>query len=119
MPSIRELTATLRDRPGVQAVIVLGRDGLVIDSQAVPEVDVEGTAALVPSLLNAANILGQTGGRGELVTTVLEFDASPDLAILAVLSADALLLLIVNEHADVGQLLWELRQNREQIAALV
>ena len=35
MASIRDLVAALRQRDGVDAAIVLGRDGLLIDSQVV------------------------------------------------------------------------------------
>jgi predicted regulator of Ras-like GTPase activity (Roadblock/LC7/MglB family) len=35
------------------------------------------------------------------------------------LSADAILLVLVRATANVGQLLFELRRNREQIATLV
>jgi predicted regulator of Ras-like GTPase activity (Roadblock/LC7/MglB family) len=41
------------------------------------------------------------------------------LAIVSVLSADAVLLVLVRPQANVGQLLFELRRNREHIAALV
>ena len=39
MASIRDLVAALRQREGVDAAIVLGRDGLLNDSQAVQGLD--------------------------------------------------------------------------------
>ena len=42
MPTIRELVAAIRQRDGVEAAIVLGRDGLLIDGQAVPKIRVAG-----------------------------------------------------------------------------
>ena len=33
MPTIRELVAAIRQRDGVEAAIVLGRDGLLIEAQ--------------------------------------------------------------------------------------
>jgi predicted regulator of Ras-like GTPase activity (Roadblock/LC7/MglB family) len=41
------------------------------------------------------------------------------LAIVSVLSADAVLLVLVQATANIGQLLFELRRNREHIASLV
>jgi predicted regulator of Ras-like GTPase activity (Roadblock/LC7/MglB family) len=41
------------------------------------------------------------------------------LAIVSVLSADAVLLVLVQPTANIGQLLYELRRNRQHIAALV
>ena len=41
------------------------------------------------------------------------------MAIISVLTADAVLLVLVSSGAAVGQLLLEIRRNRERIAALV
>jgi predicted regulator of Ras-like GTPase activity (Roadblock/LC7/MglB family) len=39
--------------------------------------------------------------------------------VVSVLSAEAILLVLVQPQANVGQLLFELRRNREHMAALV
>jgi len=39
--------------------------------------------------------------------------------VVSVLSPDAILLVLVQPEANIGQLLFELRRNREQMAALV
>ena len=72
MPTIRELVAAIRQRDGVEAAIVLGRDGLLIDGQAVPNLDAEGLAAHVPSIVTAADEFGAISQRGQLVTGVFE-----------------------------------------------
>jgi predicted regulator of Ras-like GTPase activity (Roadblock/LC7/MglB family) len=41
------------------------------------------------------------------------------MAIVSVLSSEAILLVLVQSSANIGQLLYELRRNREHIAALV
>jgi predicted regulator of Ras-like GTPase activity (Roadblock/LC7/MglB family) len=41
------------------------------------------------------------------------------LAIISTLSSEAVLLVLVTPRANIGQLLYELRRNREHIAALV
>jgi len=41
------------------------------------------------------------------------------IAIVSVLSSEAVLLVLVSPRANIGQLLYELRRNREHIAALV
>jgi predicted regulator of Ras-like GTPase activity (Roadblock/LC7/MglB family) len=117
MPTIRDLVAAIRQRDGVDAAVVLGRDGLLIDSQTVPNLNAEDVAAHVPAIIAAADEFGATASRGALTTAVLEY---PDgLAIVSVLSQDAILLVLVRATANIGQLLFELRRNREQIATLV
>lgn len=117
MPSIRDLVDAIRRREGVDAAVVLGRDGLLIDSQAVPGIDPEDLAARIPPIISTADELGAAAGRGELLTAVLEHQGG--LAIVAVVSPDALLFVLTSPQANVGQLLFELRRNRDHIAALV
>jgi predicted regulator of Ras-like GTPase activity (Roadblock/LC7/MglB family) len=117
MPSIRDLVAAIRQRDGVDAVIVLGRDGLLIDSQCGPGLDADDIAAHIPAIIGPADELGAATGRGELLTAVLEHRNG--LAIVSVLSPEAVLLVLVTPRANIGQLLFELRRNREHIAALV
>jgi predicted regulator of Ras-like GTPase activity (Roadblock/LC7/MglB family) len=117
MATIRDLVGAIRKRDGVDAVIVLGRDGLVIDSQTDDGFTADDVAAHVPSILTAADELGAAAARGSLSTAVLEYPAG--LAIVSVLSQDALLLVLAQPNPNLGQLLFELRRNREHIAALV
>ena len=117
MASIRDLVAALRQREGVDAVIVLGRDGLLIDSQAIEGMNAEDLAARIPPVLTPADELGVAAQRGELVTAVLEMQNG--LAIVSALSAEAVLLVLVKPNANIGQLLYELRRNRQHIAAMV
>ncbi len=117
MPSIRDLVAAIRQREGVDAAIVLGRDGLLIDSQLATGLEAEDIAARIPAIIGAADELGAATKRGELLTAVLEHKNG--LAIVSVLSAEAILLVLVTQRANIGQLLFELRRNRDHIAALV
>jgi predicted regulator of Ras-like GTPase activity (Roadblock/LC7/MglB family) len=117
MPTIRDLVGAIRQRSGVEAAIVLGKDGLLIDSQAMPNLDAEQVAAHIPSIINAADEFGAAAMRGGLTTAVLEHPNG--IAIVSVLTPEAFLLVLVEPTANVGQLLFELRRNRENIASLV
>ena len=117
MPSNRDLVEAIRRREGVEAAVVLGRDGLLIDSQVVPGLDAEDMAARIPPIIAPADELGAALGRGALTTTVLEHQGG--LAIASVLSPEAILFVLMRPTANVGQLLYELRRNREQLATLV
>jgi len=117
MASIRDLVAALRQRDGVDAAIVLGRDGLLIDSQTVPGLDAEDLAARIPPIISAADEVGSAAKRGEALTVILEHRQG--VAIVSVLNTEAVLLVLVQQGAQIGQLLYELRRNREHIAALV
>jgi predicted regulator of Ras-like GTPase activity (Roadblock/LC7/MglB family) len=117
VPTIRDLVAAIRQREGVEAAVVLGRDGLLIDSQTGPQLDAEHLAAHVPSIIQFADELGGAAQRGALQTAVLEHERG--VAVISCLSPDAVLLVLVQPSANLGQLLYELRRNRANIAALV
>ena len=114
MATIREVVEALARRSGVDAVMVVGRDGLPIDSRATNGVDAENVAALLPSVINGLAQLGHAGGRGEF--GVLEFGSG--LAVVSVLNADALLVVLVRPSTNVGALLYDLRRHRTAIAGL-
>lgn len=117
MPTIRDVVQALSRRDGVEAVIILGNDGLPIDSQAAPGHDSEAVAAHLPGLLQAAEELGRSANRGELTAGVLEY--ADGLAVVANLSADAKLLVLARPHANLGPLLYDLARHRVQIARLL
>lgn len=117
MATIRDVVEALTRRDGVDAVVVVGRDGLAIDARTKDGVDAESVAALLPSVINTMTQLGQAGARGDFGTGVLEFGQG--LAVVAVLHADALLVVLVQPSTNVGQLLLDLRRHRSAIAGLL
>ena len=117
MPTIRDLVGAIRQRAGVDAAVVLGRDGLLIDSQARGAFEAEHVAAHLPAVIAAADEFGAAVDRGLLATAVLEHEGG--LSVVSVLSRDALLLVVLGPDADVAQLLFDLRRARSQIASLV
>ncbi|HET8712422.1 MAG TPA: roadblock/LC7 domain-containing protein [Gemmatimonadales bacterium] len=117
MATIRDVVEALSRASGVDAVVVVGRDGLAIDSRVRDGVDAESVAAVLPSAIKHMADLGQAGGRGEFGTAVLEFGSG--LAIVAVLHAEALLIVLVQPATNVGALLFDLRRHRTAIAGLL
>ncbi len=107
----------LSAREGVLAVIVLGRDGLTIDAQAGNGVDPDGLAALVPPVVDACGNLGTAVGGGEFDTGLVEFERG--LALVAGLTPDTALAILVRPGVNVGSLLYEFRRHRPAIAGLL
>jgi hypothetical protein len=117
MPTIRDLVSVLRRREGIDAAVVLGRDGLLIDGASSAPFDPEGLAALVPPLVLSASDLGRAAERGEFGVMVLEYGSGS--VVISALSADAFLLVLLQPTANLAALLYELRRHRAQISALV
>lgn len=117
MSTIRELVQAIARRNGVDAVVVVGRDGLPIDWASGDGIDPEGVAALLPSVIRGMSDLGAAGARGEFATAVLEFGSG--LAVVAVLHRDAMLVILVRPETSIGTLLFDLRRHRTAIASLL
>ena len=117
MPSIRDVVRTLALRDGVDAVIVLGRDGLTIDATTKDGLDGDGLAALVPSVVAACARLGNAASRGDFGMGAVEYAGG--LAVICTLSPEALLALFVRSNVNVGSLLYELHRHRSAIASLL
>lgn len=116
VPTIRDVVEALGRREGVEAVIILGNDGLPIDSRA-NGTDAEVLSALVPNVIQAADQLGQHAGRGGMAMGVLEFSAG--YAIIANISDQAKLLVVARPRTNIGPLLYDLTRHRAEIAGLL
>jgi predicted regulator of Ras-like GTPase activity (Roadblock/LC7/MglB family) len=101
----------------VDAAIVLGRDGLTIDAQTRDGMDADGLAALIPSVAAACTRLGAAGARGDFATGVVEYGRG--LIIVAVLTPEVILALLVQPNVNVGVMLYELKRHRTAIAGLL
>jgi predicted regulator of Ras-like GTPase activity (Roadblock/LC7/MglB family) len=117
MTELGEVVQSLAARDGVEAVLLLSADGLPIEHSARTSFDSETVAALAATLAQHAARLGRGAGRGELVTGVLEFGRG--LLILARAGTEDWLALLANPDADVGPLLYDLRQHRSALAPLL
>ena len=117
MPTIRDVVQVLSRRDGVDAVVVLGRDGLTIDASARDGLDTDGLAALVPSVAAACNRLGSAASRGDFASSVVEFGRG--MIVVTVLTPEVLLAMVVAAGVNVGSLLFELNRHRAAIAGLL
>lgn len=117
MPTLRDLVSVLQRRDGVDAVVVVGRDGLLIDGASAPGHDPEALAAMVPPIVSAASELGVACHAGAIATAMLEYDGGS--VMLSAISPDAYLVVVVRPGANLPALLYELRRHRSQIAQLV
>jgi predicted regulator of Ras-like GTPase activity (Roadblock/LC7/MglB family) len=115
--TIREVVHALSARDGVETTLVLGRDGLPIDSVSGDGVDIEGLAALVPSVVDACRDLAEVGDRGAFHTSVVECELG--FIIVSAVTSDSLLAVLANRDANLGPLLFELRRYQSAIAGLL
>jgi predicted regulator of Ras-like GTPase activity (Roadblock/LC7/MglB family) len=117
MMPLGEVVHGLAARAGVEAVLLLSGDGLPIEHAARTSFDGEAVAALAATLAQHATRLGEGAGQGDLSTAVLELQRG--LLILARAGADDWLAVLARPDADIGPLLFDLRQHRSALAPLL
>jgi uncharacterized protein len=126
MPTLRDLVLAVRQRPGVMAALVVGRDGLLIDGAHDPALDPDALAAHVPPLLLSAAAVGAASRlappereQAEPAGPRLLVCEFPDGAlVLATLGREAALLALVHPDGELAPLVQDLRRHRERLATL-
>ena len=98
-------------------MLILGKDGLLIEGFAAPGLNNEDLAARVPALVSEAESLGRATIQGPMNTAILEHHKG--YAIIAALADDTLLLVLLRQSADLGGLLFDVRRYRGNIASLI
>lgn len=117
MTGLGAVIQSLAARDGVEAALLLSGDGLPIEHAAGSGFDPETVAALSATLGQYAGGLGQGAARGELLTAVLEF--ADGLLVLTRAGTGDWLAILAAPDADIGPLLYDLRQHRAALAALL
>jgi len=117
MATLGEVVRGLGARDGIEAVLVLSADGLPIEHSSRVPFEPEAVAALTATLMQYATRLGLGAGRGAPRTSVIDYERGL-LIVAQVGSGDSLAILAAPE-ADIGELLFDLRQHRPALAALL
>lgn len=117
MAPLETALAALGAHPGVEHVLVLGRDGLLIQHAGGAGLDAETVSALAPGVAHAAAELGRAAGLGGAETVALKLEQG--VALVATLSGDLLLAVLLRDGVGFAPLLREVSARRGDLAALV
>ena len=117
MSGLGDVLRSLATRDGVQAALLLSREGLPIEHAASGAFEPETVAALAATLAQHAARLGEGAERGELRTAVLDYAGG--LVVLARAGSEDWLAILARPGADVGPLLYDLRHHGPALAGLL
>ena len=117
MSELDQALDRIREHPGVEHVLVLGRDGLLIQHAGSGELDAETVSAMVPGVAGAAAALGGAAGAGAAQTVVVRLERG--VAVVQGLNDEVLLAVLLKAGTGFAPLLGELAGGRERLAALV
>jgi hypothetical protein len=97
---LKSLLSRFRSRDSVELAAVVASDGLLIESIARPQVDVDAICAVASNGLAMAEALGREIDKGGAIQTILEYEQG--MVLIEPIGSDAMLLLMVNLREDMG-----------------
>lgn len=118
MNQLDEALTRLMAHDGVERILLVDRDGLLIRHLGDPSpFAVDAVAAMIPGLTRAGAALGRAAEKGGLSTLVVELAAG--VAVVAALSNDLFLGVFVGPGVGFAPLLRDLRGERDLLARLL
>lgn len=117
MSQLDSALQTIREHEGVEHVLVLGRDGLLIQHSGAQVVDPETVSAMVPQVAFAAASLGEAAGSGAASMIVAKLERG--VAIVCVLSPEILLAVLLRPDTNFSRLLATLATQAPSLAAAI
>ena len=118
MIQLDEALRGLQEHEGVEHLLLVGRDGLLIRGTGAAQGSAaETVAAMVPGVASACAALTRATGQGPFVTAALEFAAG--VVVIAPLSPEVLLAVVLRPGIGFAPLLRTLRRDRDHLAGLL
>jgi predicted regulator of Ras-like GTPase activity (Roadblock/LC7/MglB family) len=117
MSELDQALDRIRSHDGVEHVLVLGRDGLLIQHAGSRPLDADTVSAMVPGIAQAAGSLGEAAGMGEASTVVVRLAGG--VAVVQGLTHEVLLAVLLRDGVVFAPLLRELAEGTPALAALV
>ncbi|MEX2570612.1 MAG: roadblock/LC7 domain-containing protein [Gemmatimonadota bacterium] len=117
MSQLQSTLERLGEHEGVEHVVLLGGDGLVIQHVGLGVTEAETVAARIPGLASASQALGTATGQGDFVTAALEHESG--VTIVVALSGDLLLAIVIRAGVGFAPLLRDLRSQRARLIDLL
>ena len=118
MTQLDEALRSVREHDGVEHVLLVGMDGLLVrhlgDGAGV---DPDRVAAMVPGVVTSAGSFAHAAGGGDPSTAVLEL--ADGVAVITPLSEELLLAVLLRPGVGFTGLLRDVRRNRGHLASLV
>lgn len=116
MASLEEALNDLARVQGVRAVVVVGRDGFVVDGVVLnEELDMDAIAAMVASGFGASERVGRELAVGEMSQAAMEYDHG--VLVMSLLPDDAVLACIADLTSNLGNIRYQLKKRSSTVAA--
>jgi predicted regulator of Ras-like GTPase activity (Roadblock/LC7/MglB family) len=115
MATMKSLLGELLRVEGITTVVVVGRDGFVIEgASSGGRLDTEAVGAVISTGIGAAEVMGISLHSGEMTQAMIEYKEG--VIVMGLLGRDAILALVAEAKANLGNIRYQLKQRTPEIA---
>ncbi|MDP8228068.1 MAG: roadblock/LC7 domain-containing protein [Candidatus Electryoneaceae bacterium] len=114
MAELTSLLEELADANGVKSVMIVSRDGFVIDSVTNEDIDAEAIGAVVSTGVGSAKMIGDELQVGDLNQTMLEYENG--VVWMSVVGDEVVLAITVDIDANIGNIRYKLKKLSPEIS---
>ena len=115
MANVKQLLGELLRVEGVSAVVIVGRDGFVIEGvTAGSRLDTEAVGAVISTGIGSNEVMGESLNVGQLRQAMVEYEHG--VIVTGLLGNDAILAIVAEARANLGNIRYQLKQRAPDIA---
>jgi predicted regulator of Ras-like GTPase activity (Roadblock/LC7/MglB family) len=114
MSQLREYLNELVNVEGINSAVVVGRDGFVIDGiTAGMSLDADAVGAVISTGIGSSEVMGRELEVGAMTQGMVEF--SDGLIVMALLGEDAILAVVADLNANLGNVRFQIKKRIKNI----
>lgn len=98
---------------GINAALVVGRDGFVIESATKGKLDMEAVGAVVSTGIGSSEVMGESLKLGEIAQAMMEY--KDGLITTSLLGRNALLVVVSDARANIGAVRYHVKTKSPDI----
>ena len=116
MASLKQQLNDLLKVEGINAAVVVGRDGFVIEGLTNgASLDVEAVGAVVSTGIGSAEVMGRELGVGTMSVGMLEYDQG--IIEMSFLGREAVLAVVADSNANLGNVRYQVKKRHPDLVA--
>ena len=114
MSRLKELLTELVEVQGIKSAVIVGRDGFVIDGVSRGSaLDTDALGAVISTGTGSSEVMGRELKIGDMSQCMFEY--SGGLIVMALLGVDAILAVVADLNANIGNVRFQIKKRAEQI----
>lgn len=100
---------------GVNAAVIVGRDGFIVDQCSDVNINVDALGAMASTSVGMSMAMGNHLDMGICEQVLVELENGP--VILSLIGQNEILAVVARQGANIGRIRYEIRKNKDRIAA--